>query len=73
MSLKRLQDISELLQLEIITLLGLENKDAQLNSNQQGGNAKNSMINYKNSVKDDLYKRLIEQLNEEIVYLKSLL
>jgi hypothetical protein len=73
MSLKRLQYISELLQVEIVTLLGLENKDAQLNSNQQGGNAKNSMINYKNSVRDDLYKRLIEQLNEEIVYLKSLL
>lgn len=71
MSLKRLHDLADLLQVEIVTLLGLEHKDAQHNFNQQGGNEKNGMNIYKTSLKDDLYKRLIEQLTEEIVFLKS--
>ena len=72
MSLRKLNDIAELMQVELITLLGIENEYVQNNYNQQGGSAATKLVNYyKDEEKDSLYERLIIQLQEEINFLKT--
>jgi transcriptional regulator with XRE-family HTH domain len=72
MSLKKLNDIADLMQVKIVILLGIDNEYVQNNFNQQGGNAATKLINnYNAEEKDSLYERLILQLKEEINFLKS--
>jgi transcriptional regulator with XRE-family HTH domain len=72
MSLRKLNDIAELMQVELITLLGIENEYVQNNFNQQGGSAATKLVNYYNvEEKDSLYERLIIQLQEEVNFLKT--
>jgi transcriptional regulator with XRE-family HTH domain len=72
MSLKKLYDIAELMQVEIITLLGIENEYVQNNFNQQGGYAVTKLINYYSvEEKDSLDERLILELQKEVNFLKT--
>jgi len=72
MSLRKLYDIAELMQVELITLLGIENEYVQNNFNQHGGSAATKLVNYYNvEEKDSLYERLIIQLQEEVNFLKT--
>ena len=71
MSLKRLHDVADLLQVDVVTLLDIDIKDTQHNFNKQGGIAKPNMVNQQTVVKNVLYQRLIAQLMDEIVFLKS--
>jgi|688.fasta_scaffold1444578_1 transcriptional regulator with XRE-family HTH domain len=70
MSLKRLHDVADLLQVDVVTLLDID-INTQHNFNKQGGIAKPNMVNQQTVVKNVLYQRLIAQLTDEIVFLKS--
>lgn len=63
-TLKRLKEIANILQVNIITLIGEEETYIMQNFHQQGGNAATQFI-----VSD---KSLIHSLKEEIAFLRSL-
>ena len=73
-TLKRLKEIADLLDVEISTLLGIDNGYLQQNFGQTGGNAATQMINnYTAQEQHDLYERLIAELKEELTYLRTLI
>jgi hypothetical protein len=64
-TLKRLREIAELLDVELITILGIDTKLVQQNFGQKGGNAATKMVNHYNAQENyELYERLIAQLKE---------
>lgn len=72
-SLKKLRQIAEILEVDLITLLGIDTSLVQQNFNQQGGNAATQMVqNYTTVEKNELYERIIARLREEISYLRPL-
>lgn len=71
-TLKRLKEISLVLQVNFVTLLGEDDTYIQQNFHQQGGNAATQMnVTATNSDKE-VYERLIFELKEQIDFLKSL-
>lgn len=73
LTLRRLMQIAEILEVELTTLLGIDSSLVQNNFGQQGGNAATQMVqNYTSVEKNDLYERIIAQLKEEIAYLRPL-
>jgi transcriptional regulator with XRE-family HTH domain len=73
MSLKRLKDLCKVLDVNLVTLLGEENIYVQQNYNQQGGQASTNMtVNNSSELEKELYERIINQLKEEITFLKSI-
>ncbi len=72
MTLQRLKDLSKILQVNLVTLLGEDNVYIQQNYNQAGGKAATQMvINSEISSEKELYERLIEGLKDEISFLRS--
>ncbi len=72
MTLQRLKDLSKILQVNLVTLLGEDNVYIQQNYNQTGGKAATQMvINSEASSEKELYERLIEELKDEINFLRS--
>jgi transcriptional regulator with XRE-family HTH domain len=73
LTLKRLIMIADILEVELVTLLGIDTALIQQNFGQQGGNSATQMVqNYTTSEKNELYERIIAQLKEEIAYLRPL-
>jgi transcriptional regulator with XRE-family HTH domain len=72
-TLKRLKLLSKILDVNLITLLGEDNTYLQQNYNQSGSNGQfaNKMEFYPSDNEKDLYERLINQLKEEIIFLKE--
>jgi transcriptional regulator with XRE-family HTH domain len=72
MTLQRLKDLSKILQVSIVTLIGEDNVFVQQNYNQAGGKAATQMIfNSETDNEKELYERLIVTLKDEISYLRS--
>lgn len=72
MTLTRLRDLSKILDLELITLLGEENIYLQQNYNQKGGQAATKIVfNGSGDLNKDLYERLISELKDEILFLRN--
>lgn len=72
MTLQRLKDLSKILQVSIVTLIGEDNVFVQQNYNQAGGKAATQMIfNSETDNEKELYERLIVSLKDEINYLRS--
>jgi transcriptional regulator with XRE-family HTH domain len=73
LTLKRLIMIADILEVELVTLLGIDTALIQQNFGQQGGNSATQMVqNYTTAEKNELYERIIAQLKEEIAYLRPL-
>lgn len=73
MTLKRLRDLCEVLDVDLITLLGEDNVYLQQNYNQQGGNAATQMIlNGQKDAEDSIHQSYINSLKEEIAHLKKI-
>ena len=72
MTLKRLKELSIILDVQLITLLGEDNIYLQQNYNQHGGQAATQMV-FSTVTNDekDLYERLINQLKEENLFLRN--
>ena len=71
-SLTRLRELSKILEVELTTLIGEEDKYILQNFNQQGGNTQMKMYSYNTSTAEkELYERLIKTKDDEILYLKS--
>lgn len=72
MTLQRLKDLSQILQVSLVTLIGEDNVFVQQNYNQAGGKAATQMIfNSETDNERELYERLIVSLKDEINYLRS--
>ncbi len=76
MTLQRLRDLSKILQVDLLTLLGEETVFIQQNYNQSGGRASQISTQILNSSEvetkqAELYERMIQTLKEEIEYLRS--
>jgi transcriptional regulator with XRE-family HTH domain len=71
MSLKRLRDLSKILGVELITILDEDNAYIQHNFNQKGGQAATKMVfNQASQETSNLYERLINQLKDEVEFLR---
>jgi transcriptional regulator with XRE-family HTH domain len=70
-TLKRLREIALVLQVPLVTLLGEDEVIIQQNFNQAGGNAATIFKNIQNN--QEVNDRLITQLKEEIIFLRSLI
>ena len=70
-TLKRLREIALVLQVPLVTLLGEDEVIIQQNFNQAGGNAATIFKNIQNN--QEVNDRLIAQLKEEIIFLRSLI
>jgi transcriptional regulator with XRE-family HTH domain len=70
-TLKRLKDIALILQVPLVTLLGEDEIIIQQNFNQAGGNAATIFKNIQQSPESNI--RLISELKEEILFLRSLI
>lgn len=73
MTLKKLRDLSLIFDVQLVTLLGEDNIYVQQNYQQTGGNAATKMVVQTSKQENDLYERLIEELKNEILFLKELL
>ena len=71
-SLDRLLDISRILQVPLVTLLGLDDHYVQQNFNQAGGNAATQMNVSPPPSESEAYKMLITELKQEIAFLRGL-
>ncbi len=72
MTLKRLKDLCEILDVNLITLLGEDNVYVQQNYNQKGGHAATQMVfNKIGEGEKDLYERMIAGLKEEVNHLRK--
>lgn len=70
--LKRLKEIAQILQVSLITLLGEEDTYILQNFNQSGGNAATQMNVGNSSIEKEVYDRLVNELKEEIIFLRDL-
>ena len=71
-TLKRLKNIAEILEVELITLLGEEDTFILQNFNQSGGNAATQMNISTEPNENEIYNKLINSLKEEIAFLREL-
>lgn len=71
-TLKRLKEIAAILQINFVTLLGEDETYIQHNFNQQGGNAATQMNVTTSNNEKDIFVRFINELKEEIVFLRDL-
>jgi transcriptional regulator with XRE-family HTH domain len=72
MTLGRLKKLAGVFDVSILTLIGEDNPYYQSNFNQQGGQAATQMVFHQESMDTNtLYERLIEQLKQEISFLRS--
>lgn len=72
-SLERLRDIAKILQVPLVTLLGIDDQFVQQNFNQAGGNAATQMNITPAPSESEAYKILISELKQEITFLRSLI
>ena len=71
-TLQRLREIANILQVELITLLGEEDTYILQSFNQSGGNAATQMNITPSVVEKEIYEKLILTLKEEITFLREL-
>jgi transcriptional regulator with XRE-family HTH domain len=71
MTLSRLKDLSIILDVNLVTLIGEDNIMIQQNYNQKGGQAATQMVFSQSELEKDLYERIITELKEEISYLRK--
>jgi len=71
-TLERLRQIAQILQVELITLLGEEDTYILQNFNQSGGNAATQMNITPSASEREIYDKLIVSLKEEIAFLREL-
>ena len=71
-TLERLREIAQILQVELITLLGEEDTFILQSFNQSGGNAATQMNITPSSSEKEIYEKLIASLKEEISFLREL-
>jgi transcriptional regulator with XRE-family HTH domain len=71
-TLKRLKDIADILQVNLVTLLGEEETYILQNFNQSGGHAATQMNVTPSNNEREIYERLITELKEEILFLREL-
>ncbi len=71
-TLERLRQIAQILQVELITLLGEEDTYILQNFNQSGGNAATQMNITPSVGEREIYDKLIVSLKEEIAFLREL-
>lgn len=71
-TLKRLKEIASILQVNFVTLLGEDETYIQQNFHQQGGNAATQMNIANSNNEKEIYERLINELKDEIVFLRDL-
>ncbi|MFP5471374.1 MAG: helix-turn-helix domain-containing protein [Bacteroidia bacterium] len=69
-SLSRLKDLAFSLQVGLVTLLNEDEFFVQQNYNQQGGNTASQMHFH---TTEDVYNRLIEKMEKEILFLRSVI
>jgi transcriptional regulator with XRE-family HTH domain len=71
-TLQRLREIANILQVELITLLGEEDTYILQSFNQSGGNAATQMNITPSIGEKEIYEKLILTLKEEIIFLREL-
>ena len=71
-TLERLRQIAQILQVELITLLGEEDTYILQSFNQSGGNAATQMNITPSLGEREIYDKLIVSLKEEIAFLREL-
>ena len=71
MTLARLKDLCQILDVNLVTLLGEENVLVQQNYNQKGGQAATQMLFSKSELEKELYERIIAQQKDEIAFLRG--
>jgi transcriptional regulator with XRE-family HTH domain len=71
-TLERLRQIAQILQVELITLLGEEDTYILQSFNQSGGNAATQMNITPSVGEREIYDKLIVSLKEEIAFLRAL-
>lgn len=71
-TLERLREIAQILQVELITLLGEEDTYILQSFNQSGGNAATQMNITPSAGEKEIYEKLIASLKEEILFLREL-
>ncbi len=71
-TLERLRQIAQILQVELITLLGEEDTYILQSFNQSGGNAATQMNITPSVGEREIYDKLIVSLKEEIAFLREL-
>jgi len=71
MTLSRLKDLSVVLDVNLVTLIGEDNVMVQQNYNQKGGQAATQMVFSQSEIERDLYERMIAELKEEISFLRK--
>jgi transcriptional regulator with XRE-family HTH domain len=71
-TLKRLREISSILQVELVILLGEDDHYVLQNFNQSGGQAATQMTVIPSNNEISAYTRLADELKEEIVFLRKL-
>jgi transcriptional regulator with XRE-family HTH domain len=71
-TLERLRQIAQILQVELITLLGEEDTYILQSFNQSGGNAATQMNITPSASEREIYDKLIVSLKEEIAFLREL-
>jgi transcriptional regulator with XRE-family HTH domain len=72
MTLDRLNHLADILGVKLLALLGEENAYLQNNFNQQGGQSATKMVfNQQNNEVNSLYERMIQELKDEVAFLRN--
>jgi transcriptional regulator with XRE-family HTH domain len=71
-SLERLREIARVLQVPLVTLIGLDDQYIQQNFHQAGGNAATQMNISPPSSESEAFKLLIAELKQEVTFLRGL-
>lgn len=71
-TLKRLKELSIVLQVNLVTLIGEDDTYVQQNFHQQGGHAATQMNVTPSHYEKEIYERLISELKDEIIFLREL-
>lgn len=71
-TLKRLKELSIVLQVNLVTLIGEDDTYVQQNFHQQGGQAATQMNVTPSHYEKEIYERLISELKDEIIFLREL-
>lgn len=72
MTLKRLIDLSKILDVSLVTLLGEDNVFIQQNYNQSGGHAATQMVLKSATETIDIYERYIDDLKKQLTILEEI-
>jgi transcriptional regulator with XRE-family HTH domain len=72
MTLARLKNLASILEVSLLSLIGEDEAYLQHNFNQQGGQAATKMVfNQQSTDANLLYERIIQELKDEIVFLRN--